>query len=145
MRPELLAVVLKAVLCLFERHVRELAEKVRVLDQVHHLQMLLKPAGDGTGLGCHLRVKEIVAPLKRSFEQTAPVVAGTSGHVVGGYVRRRASGRPEPDSKTTRQVKQYLRHEIASVTQSALAFILSLLHQLIVRLLQQIFKENQVL
>ena len=35
--------------------------------------------------------------------------------------------------------------KIASVTQSALAFILSLLHQLIVRLLQQIFKENQVL
>ena len=145
MRLELPSVVQVAVFRLFERHVREFAEEIRVLDNVHHLQVLLEAAGDGAGLRRHLRVEEVVAALERALEQAAAIVAGAAGHVVCGYVRRGAARRAQPDAEAALEVEQYLRHKIAGVSQGPFPLGLRLLHEGVVGLLEQVLKEDQVL
>ena len=107
--------------------------------------MLLEAAGDGTCLRGHLSVQEVVAALKRALQQAAAIVAGAAGHIVGGDIRRGAARRAEPHPKTSGQIKQDLRHKITGIAQGALSLTLSLLHEVVVRLLQQVLKENQVL
>ena len=64
MGPELFFVVVDGVLVLLKRNIREFAEEIRILDDIHELQVLLEPARDRTGLRRHLRVQEIKAALE---------------------------------------------------------------------------------
>ncbi len=144
-RLQLLAEVVHAVLVLLERHVGELAEEVRVLDDVHPLQMLLETAGDGAGLGGELGVEEIEAALERALHEAASVMAGAAGHVVCSHLGRGAARGAQANGEAPGQVEQDLRHKVTGVSKGALAFVLCLLDEVVVGLLQQVFKEDQVL
>ena len=121
MGAQLLFIVLYAVCGLFEGYVGEFAEEIRVLDDVHHLQVLLKAAGDGAGFGGHLGVEEVVATLERALKEAAPVVAGASRHVVCGYVGRAGARGAEPHAEAAADVQQHFRHKVAGVTQGSQA------------------------
>jgi hypothetical protein len=142
---QLQAVVLVGRAALFVRHVDERAEELGVLDDGHHLQVLLEAAGDGAGLGRHLGVEEVVAALERPLEKTPPVAAGAVGHVVRRDVRRRAARRAQTDGEAARQVEQHLRHEIAGIAEGEPPLLLCLPHELVVDLLQQVFKVDEML
>ena len=136
--------VIDSVLGLLERDVGEVHEEVRVLDDVHVTQVLLEAAGDGAGLSRHLGVKEVVAALERALEEAAAVVAYTTGQIVGRDVGRGAFRRSQTHGKTSGQIEQNFRHEIAGVTQRFQALLLCLTDQLVVGLLQKVFKCDQV-
>ena len=146
MRLQLRLIMVDAVLRLLERHVRELALEARVVDDAGHpLQMFLKTAGDGAGLGGELRVEIVEAALQRALQKAAPVVAGARGHIVGRHVRRGAARRAQTRGEAAGQIQQYLGHEVAGVAQRQPALILGLLDQLVVCFLQEIFKVDQML
>ena len=71
-------------------------------------------------------------------------MAGTAGHVVSSNVRRSAFRCSQADSKASGQVEQNFRHEVASVAKCLLTVCLSLADQLVVGLLEQVFKCDQV-
>ena len=143
-RLQLVLIVNNAVLVLLERHIGERHEEVRILDDVHVAEVLLETAGDRAGLGAELSVQEVVAAFECALEEAAAVMAGTAGHVVCSNVRRSAFRRSQADSKASGQVEQDFRHEVASVAKCLLTVCLSLPDQLVVGLLEQVFKCDQV-
>ena len=141
---QLAFVVLNAVLVSLERHVGERHEEVRILDDVHVAKMLLETAGDRAGLSAEISIQEVVAAFECALEEAAAVMAGTAGHVICSHVRRSAFRRSQTDCKAAGQVEQNFGHEVAGVTQRSLAVCLSLPDQLVVGLLEQVFKCDQV-
>jgi hypothetical protein len=137
-------IVLNAVLISLERHVGERHEEVRILDDVHVVKVLLETAGDRAGLGAEISIQEVVAAFECALEEAAAVMAGTAGHVICSHVRRSAFRRSQTDCKAAGQVEQNFGHEVAGVTQRSLAVCLSLPDQLVVGLLEQVFKCDQV-
>ena len=150
---KLLGVVFDADVVLFERDIGEFNKEVVVFDNAHILdavqvlllQMLLEAAGGRAGLGGHLGIEEIEAALERALEQAAGIVAGAGGHIIGGNVRRGAARRSQSDREAAGQVEQYFRHEKAGVADRALALGPALLDQIVIGLLKQVFKKDQVL
>ena len=137
-------IVLNAVLVSLERHVGERHEEVRILNDVHVAKVLLETAGDRAGLGAEISIQEVVAAFECALEEAAAVMAGTAGHVICSHVRRSAFRRSQSDCKAAGQVEQNFGHEVAGVTQRSLAVCLSLPDQLVVGLLEQVFKCDQV-
>ena len=138
-------IVVDAVDGLFERNVRKFTLEPLVVDDAGHpLQMLLEPAGHGTCLGGQLGVQEVEAALQRPLQQAAAVVAGAGGHVVRRHIRRGAAGCAEPHREAARQIQQHLRHEVAGVAQRQLSIVTALLDKVVVRLLKQVLKVDQV-
>ena len=145
--------VLIAVLVVFERDVGELAEEIVVVDNAHILdgiellllEVFLKTAGGGAGLGAHLRVKEVVAALERTLQQRAGVVADTTGQIIGRDVGGRAARRSQTDGEAAGQVEKHFRHEVAGVADGPLSVGLALFDERVVRLLKKILKIDEML
>ena len=58
---DLCLVMVNTVFRLFERDIHELALEALILDDIHTLEVLLKTAGHGAGLGSQLGIQEIEA------------------------------------------------------------------------------------
>ena len=145
--------VLIAVFRVFEGNVGEFAEEIIVVDDTHVLdgvevlllEMLLEAAGGGAGLGPHLGVEEIVAALERALHQGTGIVADAAGQIVGRDVGRGAARRSQSDREAAGQVEKDFRHEVAGIADGALPVGLALLDELIVRLLKQVLKIDEML
>ena len=153
MRAELFLKVLIAVFTVFEGDVGELAEEVVIVDDAHVfdrievllLNVLLKTAGNGASLGCHLGIEEIESSLQCPLQKGTAIVADTAGHVIGRDIRGSAARRSQADGEAAGQVEKYFRHEIASVAERTFAIGFRLLDKVVVGFLKQILKENQML
>ena len=108
------------------------------------LDVLLKTASGGAGLGPHLSVKEVITSLKRTFQQGTGIVAYTAGKIISRNVRRSASGRSQSDGKAARKIEEDFRHKITGVADGSVAVSLSLFDKVIIRLLKELLKKNEM-
>ena len=113
---QLFLIVLQAVLILFERNVSEIAEEVRIVNDVHHLEMLLHTGGGSTGFCCHLCIQEVIAALQCPLQQAAAIKTGTTRHVVGRHIRGCAVRCSQTNADTSGDIEKNFRHGIASIT-----------------------------
>ena len=107
--------------------------------------MLFHTLHGRAALGAEERIEVVVAALNGALEDGADIRADTAGHVVGRNVGRLAARRAQAAREAAGQVQQRLRHEIAGVAQGVFPLRLGLLYQLVVGLLQQILKIDQML
>ena len=112
---------------------------VRVADP-QQLHVLRAPVHALAHVHARHGVQELVAALQSPLQQGTGVLAGGVGHVVGGHLHGAGTGRAQPHREAALQVEQYLGHVIAGVTQGQTAVRLGLTHQLVVGVVQQLFK-----
>ena len=112
---DLCLVMVNTVFRLFERDIHELALEALILDDIHTLEVLLKTAGHGAGLGSQLGIQEIEAALQGTLKKAAAVVTGAGRHIIGRHIRGCAAGGAQAHREAAGQVQQHLRHEIAGV------------------------------
>lgn len=89
---DLCLVMVNTVFRLFERDIHELALEALILDDIHTLEVLLKTAGHGAGLGSQLGIQEIEAALQGTLKKAAAVVTGAGRHIIGRHIRGCAAG-----------------------------------------------------
>ena len=112
---DLCLIMVNTVFRLFERDIHELALEALILDDIHTLEVLLKTAGHGAGLGSQLGIQEIEAALQGTLKKAAAVVTGAGRHIIGRHIRGCAAGGAQAHREAAGQVQQHLRHEIAGV------------------------------
>ena len=141
----LLDVVAHGVVLHLIGHVGVGDEEVGLLVHLQQLKVLIEPVHHGAGVYTGQGVQEVEAALDAPLHQAAGKLAGVVGHVVGGDVDGTGAGGAEPDGEAARHVQQHLRDVEAGVADGQLALRLCLLHQLVVGVVQQIFKVDQML
>ena len=102
--------------------------------------MLFHTLHGRAALGAEERIEVVVAALNGTLEDGADIRADTAGHVVGRLAARRAQAARE----AARQVEQNLGDVIAVVPEGDFPVIDRLRDELILRVLQEIFEENQM-
>ena len=90
---DLCLVMVNTVFRLFERDIHELALEALILDDIHTLEVLLKTAGHGAGLGSQLGIQEIEAALQGTLKKAAADVQRGA--------RRRTEKQPGRSSSTS--------------------------------------------
>ena len=106
--------------------------------------MLLHTLHGGAALRAEQRAKIVVAALDRALQNGADIGAGTAGHVVGCNVRGGAARRAQTGGEAALQVEQHLGDVKAVIPQSDVPFLDRLRDELILRVLQEIFEEDQM-
>ena len=102
---------------------------------VHHLARL----------GREQRIEIVIAALDAALENAAGIRADLARHVVRAHVDAAGIRRTQAAREAAGQVQQRLRHKVTGVAQGVFPFRLGLLYQLVVGLLQQILKIDQML
>ena len=122
-------------------------EEVRILflDKTHNVKILMRPVHHLAGLGREHGGQEIVPALHAALKNAAGERAGFVGHVVCADVGVRRTGSAQTHREAAAEIKQHLRNEVAGVAQSLFALGGSLLDKLIVCVLKQTLKINQML
>ena len=144
---QLLLIVIDGEVLVRERHVHHAHEKLRVflLHKAENLEMLVTAVHHLARLGREQRVEIIITALDAALEDAAGVRADLARHVVRAHVDAAGVRRTQAAREAAGQVQQRLRHEIAGVAQGVFPLRLGLLYQLVVGLLQQILKIDQML
>ena len=137
-------VVIEVRLVALHRGIDDGDEEVVVLHGLEQVEVLLHALHGGAVLGAEQSGEVVVAALNGALQNGADVRAGAAGHVIGGHVRRGTSGRAQTGGEAAVQIHQHFGNIVAVVTQAVLSFVASLLHELIVGVLQQVFEEDQV-
>ena len=113
---------------------------------IKHAQRLSDTAvHHGAAVWRYDAVGEFEAALDGPFEQRAGVFAQEAGEVIGGHLHGAGARRAQADGEGPGEVEQRLRHVLADVGHAALSLALGLGNELVVRVLQQIFKIDKVL
>ena len=111
-------------------------QQLHVLDgAVHHR----------AAVGSDETVGKVVAALDGALKQGAAVLAEEAGHVVGCHFHGTGARRAQTRRKRARQVQQRLRGVLADISNADLPLALRLQDKLILRLLKEVFKIEQVL
>ena len=144
---QLLLIVIDGEVLVRERHVHHAHEKLRVflLHKAEDLKMLVTAVHHLARLGREQRVEIVITALDAALENAAGVRADLARHVVRAHVDAAGVRRTQAAREAAGQVQQRLRHEIAGVAQGVFPLRLGLLYQLVVGLLQQILKIDQML
>ena len=120
-------------------------EKVRLLVHLKDLEVLVETVHHRAGIHAGKAVEEIEAAFYASLHQSSRELAGVVGHVVGSDVDGTCSRRPQTDGEAVAYVKEHLWNVIAGVTYGQAAVSLGLFHQLVVSILKQVLKVDQML
>ena len=121
--------------------------KEKFVDQYHWIdeeEMLFHTLHGRAALGAEERVEVVVAALNGTLEDGADIRADTAGHVVGRNVSRLAARRAQAAREAARQVEQNLGDVIAVVPEGDFPVIDRLRDEFVLRILQEIFEENQM-
>ena len=128
-----------------EGHIEEGHEKLLVVHEVQQLEVLERAVHLRAGLRRQQGGQEVVAPLDAALEQRLAVVADEVGHVVRRDVQRSRQRRAQPHREAVAGVEQHLGHVVAGVGQRVLPLGTRLLHERVVRALEQLFKFVKIL
>ena len=120
-------------------------EEVGLVVDLQDLEVLHGAVHHRAGVHADHGVQELVTALDAAFHERSGVLAGVVGHVVGGDVDGAGVGCAQTYREAVAEVEQDLRHVVAGIAESDAALLLSLSDQLIVGVLKQFFKENQML
>ena len=104
--------------------------------------MLVKPVHHRTCIHAGQTVEEVEAALNAALHQRAGKLAGVVGHVKGGDVDGACSGRAQTDGEALVHVQDDLGNVEAGVADGKAAVGLGLFDQLVVRVVQQVLKED---
>ena len=138
-------VVLEGVVRILIRDIRVGNEEIRLLYALEQLDILHAAVHLRAGVDAADAVQEVVAALDCPLQQCAAVLTGVVRHVIRGYVYTARVRRAHSHGEAVVYVEKHLRHVVAGVAQSELALILSLADQLVVSLLEQVLKVDQML
>ena len=142
---DLAAVVARVPLGLAQRHVEIRAEELVVRDQLAVFKILLHAVHRRAALLPDERGDKVVAALKRTLEDALGVRARAVGHVVGGHVGVRAVRRAQTHAKAVVRIQQNLRYVRTVPCQRQPPILAGVLNQVVVCLLQQVLKIDQML
>ena len=138
-------VVLEGVVGVLIGDVRVGDEEVRLVNALEQLDILHAAVHLRTCVDAADAVQEVVAALDRPLQQGAAILAGVVGHIVRGYVHTAGIGRAHSHGEAVVYVEKHLRHVVAGEAQRELAVLLSLADQLVIRLVEQVLKVDQML
>lgn len=102
---------------------------------MHHLACLGREHGR----------QEVVAALQTALKNTAREWAGLVGHIICAEIGVGRTRGAQAHRKAATEIEQHLRNKIAGVAQSLPALGGSLFYKLVVCILKQVFKIDQVL
>ena len=142
---DLAAVVARVPLGLAQRHVEIRAEKFLVRDQLAVFKILLHAVHRRAALLPDERGDEVVAALERALEDALGVRARAVGHIIGSHVGIGAVRRAQTHAKTLVRIQQNLRYVRTVPCQRQPPVPTGGLNQVVVCLLQQVFKIDQML
>ena len=130
-----------------ERHVHHAHEKLRVLllHELQYFKVLMPSVHHLAGLAGEQGVQIVISALDPALQDAAGIGADLAGHVVGSHIHGSGLRRAQAAGKAPRKIEQHLRNEVAGVSQRQLTFFLCFADKLVVCLLQQIFKIDQML
>ena len=120
-------------------------EEVGLLVDLQDLKVLHCTVHHGAGVNAYHRVEELVAALDAALDERACELAGVVGHVVGCDVDGAGVRRAQTHREAVAYVEQRLGNMVAGIAEGEVAFRLCLLHQLVVGVLKQTFKVDQML
>ena len=143
--PELVDIVAHGIVRDLEGHVEEGDEKLLIVHEVQQLEVLERAVHLRAGLRRQQGGQEVVAPLDAALEQRLAVVADEVRHVVRRDVQRPRQRRAQTHRKAVAGVEQHLGHVVAGVGQRVLPLGTRLLHERVVRALEQLFKFVKIL
>ena len=143
--PELVDIVAHGIVRDLEGHVEEGDEKLLIVHEVQQLEVLERAVHLRAGLRRQQGGQEVIAPLDAALEQRLAVVADEVGHVVRRDVQRSRQRRAQPHREAVAGVEQHLGHVVAGVGQRVLPLGTRLLHERVVRALEQLFKFVEIL
>ena len=141
---ELALVVFEVRLVALHRGIDLGDEEAIVLDGVEQEEVLFHTLHGRAVLGAEQGAQIVVAALNGALEDGADIRAGTAGHVVGRNVGRLAARRAQTGREAARQIEQNLGDVIAVVPEGDFPVVDRLRDELILRVLQEIFEENQM-
>ena len=141
---QLALVVVIAGLIALERGIDLRDEEAIVLHGIDEEEVLFHTLHGRAALGAEERIEVVVAALNGTLEDGADIRADTAGHVVGRNVGRLAARRAQAAREAARQVEQNLGDVITVVPEGDFPVIDRLRDELILRVLQEIFEENQM-
>lgn len=130
---------------LAQRHVEIRAEKFLVRDQLAVFKILLHAVHRRAALLPDERGDEVVAALERALEDALGVRARAVGHIIGSHVGIGAVRRAQTHAKTLVRIQQNLRYVRTVPCQRQPPVPTGGLNQVVVCLLQQVFKIDQML
>ena len=106
--------------------------------------MLLHALHGRAALGAEQGVEVIVAAFDGALQDRADIRAGPRGHVIAGDIGGRAPRRAQPAGKAAGKIQQRLGNITAVIAQRQLSLFHCLCDQLVLRVLKQVFKINQM-
>ena len=143
--PHLAAIALDRVVGDLEGHIRVRDEEIGLVVHVQDLKVLHRAVHHGAGVHTDQRVEVLITALDGALQQGARILAGVVGHVIGGDVDGAGIGGAQSGRKAVVHIEQDFRNVEAGVTQADLAVGLRLLDQLVVGVLKQTLKVDQML
>ena len=99
----------------------------------------------GTCINAYQGVKELIASFNGAFNKCPRVFAGIVRHVICRYIYRTGVRRTKADREHPVTVQDHLRDVKAGIANGKSSVSLGLSHKLIVSILKQAFKIDQVL
>lgn len=144
-RFDLADVQFKRVFACFERHIDKVDEEFIVGDKVQQFEMFHTAVHFAASFRGKYRRKEVVSALDAAFEQRLAVSAKEVAEIIRRDIHRARTRCAKSHRKTIAEIQQHFGRMEASITDRFLALFHRLLHKLVVRLLQQVFKVDEML
>ena len=141
---ELTLVVFEVRLVALHRGIDLGDEELVILHEVEQEEVLLHALHGSAALGAEQSAQIVVAALNGALEDGADIRAGAAGHVVGRHVGGLAARRAQTGREAARQIEQNLGDVIAVVPEGDFPVVDRLRDELVLRVLQEIFEENQM-
>ena len=112
---------------------------------IEHIKVFHGTVHHGACVNTDQCIEEVVAAFNGAFHDSSGVQAGIVGHVVSCDIHRACIGSSQTGGEAVIDIQDYLGNVIASVPQTNLSVILSLLDELVVSILKQVLKIDCVL
>ena len=120
-------------------------EELLILHRVDEEEMLLHALHGRAAFRAEKGVEIVIPAFDGALEKGAGIGAGAVGHVIAGDIRGCAARRAEPGRKAAGKVEQNFRDVVAAVAQRIVSLLYRLCDKLVVCILKQILKIDQML
>ena len=120
-------------------------EELLILHRVDEEEMLLHALHGRAAFRAEKGIEIVVPAFDGALEKGAGIGAGAVGHVIAGDIRGCAARRAEPGRKAAGKVEQNFRDVVAAVAQRIVSLLYCLCDKLVVCILKQILKIDQML